>query len=218
MIVKSFTFNPFQTNCFVCSVGRSAVVIDPSSAEEAEHREVMDYIVAEDLDVERILLTHAHLDHIFGLAHLCDALNVPFWMHRSDLPLLEHAAEQALLFRAELDEPPAPGGFLEDHGTVNVGANSWTVLHTPGHSPGSISFHDRSEDLVFGGDVLFAGSIGRTDLWQGSLPTLMHSIFQKLVPLGHETRVYAGHGPDTTIGREIAQNPFLAVREEFDQR
>jgi glyoxylase-like metal-dependent hydrolase (beta-lactamase superfamily II) len=210
MTIKPFTFNPFQTNCFVCSEGGSAVVIDPSSADESEHKELIDYVGDRQLRVERILLTHAHIDHIFGLAHLCVALEAPFWMHRADLPLLEHGKEQALLFGTTLDTPPPPAGFLDESDTLKLGTHEWRILHTPGHSPGSISFYDREESVVFGGDVLFAGSIGRTDLWQGSLPTLMQSIFQKLVPLGESVRVMSGHGPATTIAEEVAHNPFLS--------
>lgn len=216
MTIKSFTFNPFQTNSFVCSVGRLAVIIDPASASDSEHQQVLEYVRAHDLQVERILLTHAHIDHVFGLKSLCEALDVPFWMHRADLPLLEHAREQAQLFGVSVDRPPAPGGFLEDGDSVKLGANRWQVLHTPGHSPGSVSFYDSAEQAVFAGDVLFAGSVGRTDLWQGSMPTLMWSIFQKLVPLGEEVQVYPGHGPATSIGAEMATNPFLAEERAPD--
>lgn len=209
MIIKPFTFNPFQTNCFVCSEGKAAVVVDPSSADEAEHETVIDYVRKHDLNVEHILLTHAHIDHIFGLAHLCRALDTSFLMHRADLPLLQHGQEQALLFGATLESPPEPDGFLTESDEINVGTRVWRVLHTPGHSPGSISFFDPEEGAVFGGDVLFAGSIGRTDLWQGNLPTLMRSIFEKLVPLGDGVRVMPGHGPATTIAEEVAHNPFL---------
>jgi glyoxylase-like metal-dependent hydrolase (beta-lactamase superfamily II) len=209
MTIKPFTFNPFQTNCFVCSSGDSAVIVDPSSSVDSEHDRVIDYIRERGLDVERILLTHAHIDHIFGLASLCEAFTCSYWMHRADLPFLRHADEQAALFGTTIDSPPEPGGFLDEGDLVEVGDHEWQVLHTPGHSPGSISFFDPAEGAVLSGDVLFAGSIGRTDLWQGSLPLLMQSIFQKLVPLGESVRVLPGHGLPTTLAEEVAHNPFL---------
>ncbi len=212
MIIQSFTFNPFQTNCYVCADGRSAVVIDPASADETEHRRVLDYIADEGLVVEQVLLTHAHVDHIFGLARVCQELEVPFSMHREDVPLLEHAEEQARLFGVDIDSPPSPGSSLGESDEVTVGETTLRVLHTPGHSPGSISFFNAKEKVVLCGDVLFSGSIGRTDLWKGSLPVLMQSVFQKLVPLGSDVRVLSGHGPETTIERELATNPFLTDR------
>jgi glyoxylase-like metal-dependent hydrolase (beta-lactamase superfamily II) len=210
MTIKPFTFNPFQTNCFVCSAGVSAVVVDPSSSSDHEHDAVAEYVQAHNLSVERVLLTHAHIDHIFGLARMCETFGAGYWMHRADLPLLEHAEDQARLFGTVLDVPPEPAGFLEDGDTLHVGEHEWQVLHAPGHSPGSIVFFDPIDNVALSGDVLFAGSIGRTDLWQGSLPTLMRSIFQKLVPLGEGVRVLPGHGPATTIAEEVAHNPFLS--------
>ena len=133
-------------------------------------------------------------------------------MHRAELPFLVHAQEQARLFGVDLETPPAPEHFLEEGDTVAFGEVTWRVLHTPGHSPGSVCFYDEGEGAVLSGDVLFQGSIGRTDLMQGSMPQLMRSIFEQLVPLGDETRVYPGHGPATTIGRERQANPFLTGR------
>jgi glyoxylase-like metal-dependent hydrolase (beta-lactamase superfamily II) len=136
---------------------------------------------------------------------------MPWQMHRADVPMLQRSQEQSLLFGVPLDEPPVPDTFLDEGDRITFGEVTWDVLYTPGHSLGSICFHDTRGDFVIAGDVLFAGSIGRTDLPGGSMPQLMQSIFQKLVPLGDSTQVYPGHGPATTIGQERQSNPFLVA-------
>jgi glyoxylase-like metal-dependent hydrolase (beta-lactamase superfamily II) len=209
MTIKSFTFNPFSTNCYLVESGDELVVIDPSSQAEAEHKRLIDAIEERDGTLTRILLTHAHIDHIFGCARLSHHFDVGIEVHASEKVLLQRAETQAAMFGVELESPPDPVAIIEPGTNIEFGEVSWEVLHTPGHSPGSVSFVDRKEGVVFAGDVLFAGSIGRTDLWQGSLPTLMQSIFGQLIPLGDEFRVLSGHGPETSIGRERTSNPFL---------
>jgi len=209
MVVKSFTFNPFMTNCYICHDESEGVLVDPSCATKQEQQAVLDYLVEQDVTLRHLLLTHAHIDHIFGCALFAERYGQAFQMHRADLPLMVHAQKQAAAFGVALEQPPQPDDFLEEGDTVCFGSTTWEVLHTPGHSPGSVCFYDPAEKFVVAGDVLFQGSIGRTDLWEGSLPQLMESIFQKLVPLGEETVVYPGHGPRTTIGAERRQNPFL---------
>ncbi len=209
MTVQSFTFNPFQTNCLICHDGGEAVLIDPSSSTLRERQVVMDYLKKHDLSISHLLLTHAHIDHIFDCAFFTQEFGEAFKMHRADAPLLRGAQEQARLFGVSIETPPEPGVFLDQGATIKFGEAEWQILHTPGHSPGSICFYDEKNGFVISGDVLFSGSIGRTDLWQGSLPQLMESIFQELVPLGDDVVVYPGHGPSTTVGRERKQNPFL---------
>lgn len=209
MIVKTFTFNPFMTNCYVCHDGGEAVLIDPSAAVPSEKKAVLAYLEAEGLTVRHLLLTHAHIDHIFSLGYFTDHFGASFQMHRADLPLVERAADQAALFGLTLDPPPLPDRFLDEGDTLSFGSVTWEVLHAPGHSPGSICFLDRDNGLVISGDVLFQSSIGRTDLWKGSLPELLESIHGKLMPLDDATVVYPGHGPATTIGKERTGNPFL---------
>ncbi len=209
MTVKSFTFNPFMTNCYVCHDAGEAVLVDPSAATPGEQEAVVAYVEEQGLTMKHLLLTHAHIDHIFGCAFFARRFGLSFRMHREDLPLLARAGDQAALFGVEIEPPPPVTDFLDEGDTITFGERTWRVLHTPGHSPGSVCFHDAAAGAVLSGDVLFQGSIGRTDLWRGSLPELMASIFQKLVPLGDETVVYPGHGPATTIGRERRTNPFL---------
>lgn len=211
MTIRSFTFNPFQTNCFICHSEGEGVLVDAASAEPAEHQQVERYLEEEGIVLKHLLLTHGHVDHIFGCSHFEEVSGLQWNIHREDAPLLHHAKQQASMFGVTLEEPPVPTEFLVEGDVIEFGEARWEVIHTPGHSPGSVSFYDAAARAVFSGDVLFAGSIGRTDLWQGSLPVLMRSIFSKLVPLGDDVRVYSGHGPETTIGRERASNPFLTT-------
>ena len=209
MIIKTFTFNPFSTNCYVVESDGDIVVIDPSSQSEHEHGQLIAAIEAMEGSLRRILLTHAHIDHIFGCARLVDHFGIGIEVHADEVLLLERAETQAAMFGVDMETPPSPAALLQPGSPVQFGKRSWEVLHTPGHSPGSVTFVDYEEGVAFAGDVLFAGSIGRTDLWQGSLPVLMQSIFTQLVPLGDAMRILPGHGPSTTIGREVRSNPFL---------
>lgn len=207
MQIRGFTFNPFQTNCYVCQDRGEAVLIDPSCSTDEEMETLEKYL--EDLNVRHLLLTHAHIDHILGCAHFAQKYGEGFQLHRDDEQLLRGAERQAEMFGIGFDAPPEPKGYLEEGDAIEFGGATLEVLHTPGHSPGSICFFNAADRLVVSGDVLFQRSIGRTDLWRGSLPELMRSIFQKLVPLGDDVRVHPGHGPSTTVGEERASNPFL---------
>ncbi len=209
MQIQGFSCNPFQTNCYVCHSGGEGVLIDPSCSTPEECARVERYIADQNLTIRRLLLTHGHIDHIFGCAHFARAFGMGFWMHRDDRTFILQADEQARAFGTSIETPPEPEGFLDEGDRVSFGDASLEVLHTPGHSPGSISFYHADSQAVVSGDVLFHGSIGRTDLWRGDLPELMQSIFGKIVPLGDAVRVWPGHGPDTTVGAERQTNPFL---------
>lgn len=215
MALKSFTFNPFSTNCFVVDSEGEAAIVDPSCMTEEEIGAVVSYIEASGLAVRHLLLTHGHIDHIFGCNALSEAFGLDWRIHPDDVLLLKNAPVQAKMFGLPLDTPNPPGDALVEGDQVSLGSITFDVVHTPGHSPGSVSFINREEKYVIAGDVLFRGSIGRTDLWQGSLPVLMQSIFQKIVPLGNDFVVYSGHGPETTIGEEVATNPFLTETGEL---
>ncbi len=211
MQIKPFTFNPFMTNGYVLHANGEAALIDAPSARTEEHEAVLGYLEENGLTVRHLLLTHAHIDHIFGAAFLAERFGLPWQMHRADAPFVERAKEQAAMFGVSIDAaPPLADGFLEEGDTLALGGLKLDVVHTPGHSPGSVCFVVRGEDAVVSGDVLFQGSIGRTEgLPRTSLPELMASIENKLLPLGDGVRVLPGHGPATTIGREKASNPFL---------
>ncbi len=214
MTVKSFVVSPFSENCYVVHDGGEAALIDPGTESPEERQAVLEYIETNGLRVRHLLLTHAHIDHIFGCAYFADkfrsgADHVGWQLHEADLQLISNAPLQAEMFGIRIVPPPEPTYFLSESDVIEVGAGSFSVLHAPGHSPGSVCFYNKTEGFVIGGDVLFQGSIGRTDLWEGSYPTLINSIKTKLLTLPDATVVHSGHGPATTIGQERQTNPFL---------
>ena len=183
-----------------------AVVIDPGD----EVEKVLDVLVRHNLRARYIVATHAHLDHVGGVERLQRATGAAVLMHEADLPLFEHLDVQAEMLglrapaRLEVDQ------FLREGGTLRCGSLALEVLHTPGHSPGSLSLHlPGGQAKLFSGDTLFQGSIGRTDLWGGSYDEILRSIRSRLLIFPDETPVFPGHGPATTIGHERERNPFL---------
>ena len=218
LTVQTFVVSPFAENTVVLHDGREAALIDPGTATPEERAAVEAYIAAVGLRVRHLLLTHAHVDHVFGCAHFArlygpTADHGGWQMHPADGPLLANATVQGELFGVRVDPPPAAAHDLADGDVVALGAHRLRVLHVPGHSPGSVAFHDADASdgagLLVGGDVLFHGSVGRTDLWEGDHDTLLRSIRTRLLTLPDATRVVPGHGPATTVGRERAHNPFL---------
>jgi glyoxylase-like metal-dependent hydrolase (beta-lactamase superfamily II) len=210
--VRSFTLGPFSTNGYVVASGGVAAIIDAPSSTAEEHQAVIDYVEEQGLDVRHLLLTHAHVDHILGCAALAEHFGLPGWrLHSADRAFAERAQEQALAFGVSLDGVPPLGEALEAGDEIALGDDArLAVRPTPGHSPGSVSFLERSAGAMFSGDVLFRGSIGRIQgLPQTSRPQLMQSIEEELLVLDDETTIYPGHGEVTTVGRERASNPFL---------
>ena len=210
MHVEPFTFNPFMTNCFLCHDRGEAVLIDASCDTEAECAEVMDVIEEHGLDLRHLLLTHAHVDHIFGCRFFEEQFGQRFKAHEAAVPFIERADEQATAFGVEVEPPSVPTTLLAEGDTISFGDVTLEILHTPGHSPDSISFVHRPSRQAVTGDVLFQNSIGRTQgLPETSRTQLLNSITEKLLPLGDDFAIYSGHGPATTIGQERAQNPFV---------
>ena len=210
MHVEPFTFNPFMTNCFLCHDRGEAVLIDASCDTEAECAEVMSIIEEHSLDLRHLLLTHAHVDHIFGCRFFEEQFGQRFKAHEAAVPFIERADEQATAFGVEVEPPSVPTTLLAEGDTISFGDVTLEILHTPGHSPDSISFVHRPSRQAVTGDVLFQNSIGRTQgLPETSRTQLLNSITEKLLPLGDDFAIYSGHGPATTIGQERAQNPFV---------
>jgi len=198
---------PLQTNCYVmaCTETMQAAVIDPVWDARAIVRQVEE----QGWIISRILLTHAHFDHVGALADLKARTDAPVYAHADTAPMLERATLAASMWGFTIDQPPPPDHLLEEGQVVEVGELRAAVLYTPGHAPGHVCFYMAEEHVVFDGDVLFQGSIGRTDLPGGDYGTLMASIRDKLLPLPDETLVLSGHGQPTTIGDERRTNPFL---------
>lgn len=206
MIFESFPVGPFQCNCMIlgCKKTRSAVVIDPG--EEAE--QILALLSQHELNVVYILHSHAHLDHVGATKAVHENAGGTTGLHEDDMFLCEHLSTQAELFGLPCPETPVIEQFLNNGDVLSFGDHAVEVLHTPGHTPGSLSFYINSVGLITG-DTLFSGGVGRTDLWEGSHPTLISSIKKSLLTFPDETIVYPGHGPKTTIGRERQSNPFL---------
>jgi glyoxylase-like metal-dependent hydrolase (beta-lactamase superfamily II) len=208
-----------QCNCQILGDPETgeALVLDPGD----EVERVLEVLKRHSLKVKAIVSTHAHIDHVGGLQKLQEVTGAPVLMHGDDLELYRHLDEQA----AWLGVPPPPSAridqLLREGATVRWGRYQAGVLHTPGHTPGSVSLYlppDLAAGTLLAGDTLFAGSIGRTDLWGGSLPDILRSIQGKLLVLPDETLVYPGHGPATTIGEERANNPFLQEMKGRERR
>jgi glyoxylase-like metal-dependent hydrolase (beta-lactamase superfamily II) len=207
-----------QCNCSIIAdpISREALVLDPGD----EIHRIMDLLGRHKLTVKAIVSTHAHIDHVGGLKKLHDYTGAPVLMHRDDLPLYQAMEMQAAFLGIEPPPLTEVHQFLREGDTLEWGNLQAQVIHTPGHTPGSSCLFlsaDSGKVIVatpqlFAGDTLFAGSIGRTDLWGGSMEKMMDSLVHKLLALPDETVVYPGHGLTTTIGEERQSNPFLVEK------
>ena len=208
--IKRFEFNPFRENTYVISDDTGeCLILDPGCQEPEEQDLLLAYFKENHLKPVKIVNTHCHIDHILGTAFLNDQLKLPFLIHPLEKPLLTASIAQGEFFGLEVQTPPEPTDYLNEGDTVTFGNSMFEVIHIPGHSPGGIVLLNKEQQCMFTGDVLFQGSIGRTDLPGGDYDSLVNSIRQKLLILDPEIRVYPGHGPDTTIGIENQSNPFF---------
>lgn len=205
MILKSLAVGPIMANCYIigCESTKSAAVIDPG--DEADR--ILKELAKDGLTLKYIINTHGHFDHVGGNYDLKKASGADIVIHPADEPMLADLVKTAAAFGLSAQNSPAPDRTVQEGDTISFGDITLRVLDTPGHSPGGISLH--TDNMVFVGDTLFAGSIGRTDLPGGDFQTLISSIKTKLFPLGDDTKVYTGHGPATSIGQEKRANPFL---------
>lgn len=208
--VQSFTFNGFQENTYVLSdETKDCVIIDPGCYSSEEQQTLVDYIEANQLVPTKLLNTHCHIDHILGNHFVANRYNIGLEMHEKDLPTLHATPEYGHLYGFNVTPSPEPTTLLNEGDNIIFGNSSLTVLFAPGHSSGHIVFYSEQDAFVIAGDVLFNGSIGRTDLPGGDYDTLIDSIKTKLMPLNDNVTVYCGHGPSTTIGHERMHNPFI---------
>ena len=210
MHIHSLTFNPFLENTYLLydDTGE-CVIVDPGCYGPQEERRLLETIQQMKLKPVLLLNTHCHIDHVFGNKFVAEQFNIPLAIHPDELPILNALAEYGRLFGVPTVPSPAPTAWLAPGESVRFGQTQLEVLFTPGHSPGHVTFHYVAGKQIISGDVLFRGSIGRTDLPGGDPTTLMKSIVDTLLPLGDEVQVYNGHGPMTTLGQERTRNPFI---------
>jgi hydroxyacylglutathione hydrolase len=207
MILEMLTVGPFQENCYIIGdeqTGTGALV-DPGD----EGARIALAVEHTGLDIGQIIITHAHIDHVGAVAALADEYACPVLMHAEAEPMLQQLPTQAMMMGLRFGKVPTVDRHIEDEEVLDVGGLRLRSLYTPGHAPGHLAFYLEDEGLVLSGDALFAGSVGRTDLFGGDMDLLMRSINERLLTLPDETRVLSGHGPETTIGEERAHNPFL---------
>lgn len=210
--VHCFTFNAFQENTYIIYDDTGdCLLIDPGCFDERERRRLRAFVSERGLRPVRLLNTHCHIDHVFGNAFVAKEYGLGLEIHAGELPVLYAFPEVARMYGiAPIQPSPEPVAFLKENTVLEFGNTRLELLFAPGHSPASLCFYDRAGGYVVAGDVLFEGSIGRTDLPGGNYKTLMNSIVNQLLPLPDDTVVYAGHGDPTTIGRERIANPFIA--------
>jgi hydroxyacylglutathione hydrolase len=205
--LETLTVGPFHENCYVIGdqeTGTGAVV-DPGD----EAARIALAVEQTNLEISQILITHAHIDHVGAVGALVDEYACPVLMHAEAEPMLKQLPTQAFMMGLKFGKVPTVNRHVGDEEVLEVGGLKLKSLYTPGHAPGHLAFYVESEALVLSGDALFAGSVGRTDLFGGSIELLMRSIDERLLTLPDETKVYPGHGPETTIGDERRHNPFL---------
>ena len=208
--VCTLVVGQLRTNCYIIESRQHALIVDPGD----EPERILSFIKDIKASPTSIIATHTHFDHVLGVDEIRRAVKVPFLIHAADLSLLKSMQSSVRQFTGfEVPPPPKVDGYVRDGEVLKVGDESVTVLHTPGHSAGSISL--QGDGFVLTGDALFNQSIGRTDLPGGDLKTLLNSITEKLFKLDDETVVYPGHGPETSIGDEKLANPFVGKKSKF---
>lgn len=208
--IKSFLCNPYQENTYILydDTG-AAAIIDPGMYGKAEEDEVHEFMDSHALRPTLLLNTHCHIDHVLGNRYIYDSYGLLPQFHEGELPLLVEVQNYAPQMGVRYDVSPIAETFLPETGVVTFGANELRLIFAPGHSPAHLCFYSAEGGFLIGGDVLFRNSIGRTDLPGGDHQLLLSSIARNLYVLPEETRVYPGHGPETTIGHEKKTNPFI---------
>ncbi len=205
MFIDTVVVGPLQENSYVvaCEEKKEAIIIDPGAEADRIYR----VVTFHGFTLKYVMNTHGHIDHIGGVAGIIEKTGAPFLIHEDDMYLIDGIENDPLQAFIQVDAPPTPDSFLSDKDRITVGNLEFEVIHTPGHSPGSVCF--LVENVLFSGDTLFSNSIGRADLPGGDHEQLLTSIREKLLPLDDNVRVYSGHGPVTTIGNERRFNPFF---------
>ncbi len=212
--IHKLTFNPFQENTYiVADETGECVIIDPGCSNAKERLSLQNTISAFGLKPVKLLNTHCHIDHFPGNKFVCDTYNLLPEFHETEWEVMHAALDYQDFFGFKLEPSPRPAKFLNEGDVVSFGNTSFTCIFTPGHCPGHLSFYSEKEQVIFSGDVLFYGSVGRFDIPGADGKVLFETLTTKMMALPDTVKVYAGHGPETTIGRERATNPYL--KREF---
>ena len=211
MNFKTFIFSPFQVNSYVLFDNtKECVIIDPANFFDNEHSQIDNFIEENGLTPTKIITTHNHLDHIFGAKYLTDKYNVDFMCHKDEVYWLDNFRSTCESYGISIDyDASAATSFINDGDIINFGNSKLQAVLVPGHSAGGLAFYAKNDELLFCGDILFQGSIGRTDLPGGNFEQLISGVKSKLFTLPDTTVVYPGHGLKTTIGEEKKSNPFF---------
>ena len=212
LTVKSFTFNPVEENTYVLyNEQKECCIIDPGCYFPEERDRLKTDIEKTGLKLVLLLNTHCHLDHVFGNKFVYDTWGLSLHIHPNEKAVLDFAPQSGQMWQLPFDQYKGPLVYLKEGETIKIGQEILEILFTPGHSPGIVSFYHEAGQFVIGGDVLFNGSIGRTDLPGGDFDTLINSIQTRLFTLPDDTKVYSGHGPVTTTGMEKMNNPYVKL-------
>lgn len=208
--IQAFVFNFASENTYVLfNENKNAWLIDPGNMNEQETQAISNFITENNLKIEKILLTHAHIDHVLGLQWAFDTFKVPVTMHQEDQEVLEMLQASGARFGFQIPAVKVDTEYINESDELDFDGEKFKIYHVPGHSPGSVVYHNETQKFMISGDVLFEGSIGRTDLYKGNYDQLIEGIKIRLFVLDEETQVFSGHGNPTTIGFEKQYNPFL---------
>ncbi len=211
MKIYRAVFSPIQVNTYIITGdGKECIIIDCGCYGHEEEKRLEEMLEEQRLKPVMLLDTHCHLDHVFGNGFMLERYGLRPRFNEGDRFNYKNAPKHSLMFGLSMDEPPEPDGYLADGEMINAAGITLKVIAVPGHSPGGIAFYSEADGVVFTGDALFAGSIGRSDLPGGDHKQLMENIRRRLFTLPPDTVVYPGHGPGTTIREEIAHNPFFS--------
>ena len=208
--IHQLTFGPFSENTYLLANEEDeAIIVDPGMYYPEENSKMFDYLNAQGLKPVRLILTHAHLDHVFGVNWISNTYGLVPEVHIDDQFIYNSAVATAMNYGLAMEKLVGPTIGLDDGSQFTFGNSVISIFQAPGHSPGSVCFYIKEENALIGGDVIFQGSIGRTDLPGGDFDTLINAIKTKVLVLPDETIIYSGHGPITTVGQERISNPFL---------
>ena len=208
--LKTFVFNPFQENTYLLSDDSGeCIIIDAGCYYEEEYKQLFNFISSNKLKPVKLINTHGHIDHILGVPNISKYYNLKPEFHKEELYLVDDAVNQGIIFGINIVPLPKIDSYLDENIDIKFGHSQLKVLHVPGHTKGSVAFVSESDKLIITGDVIFKGSIGRTDLPGGDFNTLKQSIINKILKFNDDFQIFPGHGPSSNIGEEKATNPYL---------